>query len=43
MDYAPQHDSQAQLDEFDSLTVRWIAGHMRRAKASKKQRKIRHS
>jgi hypothetical protein len=43
MDYAPQYDSQAQLDELDSLTVQWIADHMRRAKVSKKQRKSHHS
>jgi hypothetical protein len=28
MDYAPEHYSEAQLDE---LTARWIADHMRRA------------
>ena len=31
MDYAPEHCSQAQLDELDRLTARWIAAHMRRA------------
>jgi hypothetical protein len=43
MDYAPEHYSQAQLDELDRLTARWIADHLRRAKNSKKRRKTRHS
>lgn len=30
MDYAPEHYSQAQLDELDRLTTRWIADHTRR-------------
>ena len=32
MDYAPEHYSQAQLDELDRLTTRWIADHTRRQK-----------
>ena len=43
MDYAPEHYSQAQLDELDRLTARWIADHMRRAKISKRQERTRHS
>jgi len=43
MDYAPEHYSQAQLDELDRLTARWISDHARRAKTSKKKRKTRHS
>ena len=39
MDYAPEHYSQAQLDELDRLTARWISDHARRAKTSKKKRK----
>jgi hypothetical protein len=35
MDYAPEHYSEAQLDELDKLTARWIADHKRRAKAAK--------
>jgi hypothetical protein len=30
MDYAPEHYSQAQLDELDRLTARWISDHARR-------------
>ena len=43
MDYAPEHYSEAQLDELDKLTARWIADHKRRAKASKKHGRTRHS
>ena len=43
VDYAPDHCSQAQLDELDTLTARWISDHARRAKTSKKKRKTRHS
>jgi hypothetical protein len=43
MDYAPEHYSQAQLDELDRLTARWIADHRRRAKNSKRQQRTRHS
>jgi hypothetical protein len=43
MDYAPEHYSQAQLDELDRLTAQWVADHLRRAKTSKKQRKTSHS
>jgi hypothetical protein len=37
MDYAPEHYFEAQLDELDKLTARWIADHKRRAKASKRR------
>jgi hypothetical protein len=43
MDYAPEQYSQAQLDELDKLTARWIADHLRHAKTSKTRRKTRHS
>ena len=41
--YDPENYSQAQLDELDSLTERWVADHLRMAKASKKQKRTRHS
>jgi hypothetical protein len=41
--YAPEHYSDAQLDELDRLTERWIAGHLRRPKASKRKSRTRHS
>jgi len=41
--YDPQNYSQAQLDELDSLTERWVADHLRKAKVSKKQKRTRHS
>jgi hypothetical protein len=34
---------EAQLDELDKLTARWITDHSRRTKTSKPQRKTRHS
>src|SRR5258708_6441321 len=37
MGYAPEHYSQAQLDELDRLTERWVADHLRRAKTAKKR------
>ena len=43
MGYDPQNYSQAQLDELDSLTERWVADHLRKAKVSKKQKRTRHS
>ena len=36
MGYDPQNYSQAHLDELDSLTERWVADHLRKAKVSKK-------
>jgi hypothetical protein len=36
MDYAPEYYFEAQLDELDRLTARWIADQMCRAKTSKK-------
>ena len=41
--YDPENYSQAQLNELDSLTERWVADHLRRAKASKKRKRTRHS
>jgi len=41
--YDPENYSQAQLDELDSLTERWAADHLRMAKASKMQKRTRHS
>ena len=43
MGYDPENYSQAQLDELDSLTERWVADHLRKKKASKKQKRTRHS
>ena len=43
MNYAPENYSQAQLDELDRLTERWVADHMRRAKIAKKGKRTRHS
>lgn len=43
MGYDPQNYSQAQLDELDTLTERWVADHLRKAKVSKKQKRTRHS
>ena len=43
MGYAPEHYSQAQLDELDRLTERWVSDHLRRAKTAKKGKRTRHS
>jgi len=43
MGYAPENCSQAQLDELERLTERWVAEHMRRAKTAKKGKRTRHS
>jgi glycerol-3-phosphate cytidylyltransferase-like family protein len=43
MGYDPENYSQAQLDELDSLTKRWVADHLQKANASKKQKRTRHS
>src|SRR5580693_490068 len=43
MGYDPENYSQAQLDELDSLTERWVADHHSKAKASKKRKRTRHS
>jgi hypothetical protein len=43
MGYDPENCSQAQLDELDSLTERWVADHLRKEKASKKRKRTRHS
>jgi hypothetical protein len=39
----PENYSQAQLNELDSLTERWVADHLRNANASKTQKRTRHS
>jgi hypothetical protein len=39
MGYDPENYSQAQLDELDSLTERWVADHLQKAKASKKHKR----
>jgi hypothetical protein len=41
--YDPENYSQAQLNEIDSLTERWVADHLRNAKASKTRKRTRHS
>ena len=43
MGYDPENYSQAQLDELDKLTERWVADHRRKAKTSKKHKRARHS
>ena len=43
MGYDPENYSQAQLDELDSLTERWVADHLQKAKTSKKHKRTRHS
>ena len=41
--YDPENYSQAQLNELDSLTERWVADHLRNANASKTRKRTRHS
>jgi hypothetical protein len=41
--YDPENYSQAQLNELDSLTERWVADHLRNANASKTGKRTRHS
>ena len=43
MGYAPENYSQAQLDELDRLTERWVADYMRRSRIAKKGKRTRHS
>lgn len=43
MEYVPESYSEAQLDELDKLTERWIADHLRKAKASKNRKRTRYS
>src|ERR1700745_3265628 len=43
MGYNPKNYSQAQLNELDSLTERWVADHLRNANASKTRKRTRHS
>jgi hypothetical protein len=43
MGYDQEHYSQAQLNELDSLTERWVADHLQNANASKTRKRTRHS
>ena len=43
MGYAPENYSQAQQDELDRLTERWVADHMRRSRTAKNGKRTRHS
>jgi hypothetical protein len=43
MGYAPENYSQAQLDELERLTERWVADYMRRASIANKRKRTRHS
>jgi hypothetical protein len=43
MEYAPESYSEAQLDELDKLTERWIADYLRKAKTSKNRKRTRYS
>ena len=43
MGYAPENYSEAQLDELERLTERWVADHMARGKTTKKPKRTRHS
>ena len=43
MGYDPENYSQAQLEELDKLTEKWVADHLRKAKISKKRKRTRHS
>jgi hypothetical protein len=43
MGYDPKNYSQAQLNELDSLTERWVADYLRNANASKTRKRTRHS
>ena len=43
MGYDPENYSQAQLNELDSLTARWVADHLRNTNASKTRKRTRHS
>ena len=43
MEFAPPTYSQAQLDELDRLTEKWIEDHERHAEAAQKRGRTRHS
>jgi len=43
MGYEPKNYSQAQLDELERLTEKWVADLSRRSKASKRAKRTRHS
>jgi len=42
MGYESENYLQAQLDELERLTEKWVADHVRRSKASKKGKRTRH-
>jgi hypothetical protein len=42
MGYNPENYSQAQLNELDGLTERWVADHLRNANVSKTRKRTRH-
>ena len=42
-DHTPEGYSEAQLEELDRLTERWVADHLRQARTSKKRKKTRYS
>ena len=42
-DYTPEGYSDAQLQELDRLTERWVADHLRHAKTSKNRKQTRYS
>jgi hypothetical protein len=41
--YEPENYSEAQMDELDRLTERWVADHERRALSRKKKKRTPHS
>jgi hypothetical protein len=43
MGYNPENYSQAQPNELDGLTERWVADHLRNANVSKTRKRTRHS
>ena len=43
MEFAPPDYSEAQLDELDRLTKKWIEDHERQAEATRKRPRTRHS
>ena len=43
MEFAPPDYSEAQLDELDRLTEKWIDDHERQAEAARKRARTRHS
>ena len=43
MGFSPDHYSEAQLDDLDRLTEKWVADHERQVDAAQKRRRTRHS